>query len=54
EWLRPYENVSLLHYFPAPDIAKGIIDLSDVVVYASLIVIFLLVAIAIFRRRDVR
>ncbi|MBC7868596.1 ABC transporter permease subunit [Candidatus Saccharibacteria bacterium] len=54
EWLRPYENVSLLHYFPAPDIAKGTIDLNDVVVYASLIVIFLLVAIAIFRRRDVR
>ncbi len=53
-WLQPYENVSLLHYFPAPDIAKGTINLIDVVVYVSLIVMSLLMAIVTFRRRDVR
>lgn len=54
EWLKPYEKLSLLHYFPAPTIAKGTIDLSDVTVYVVIIVVCLSIAIVAFRRRDVR
>ncbi len=54
DWLQPYENASILHYFHAPDIAKGTIELGDVAVYGTMIIVFLLIAIASFRRRDVR
>jgi ABC-2 type transport system permease protein len=54
DWLHPYEKISLLHYFPATDISKGSIDLTDVAVYLSLIVIFLIIGSIGFRRRDIR
>lgn len=54
EWLQSYEVVSLLHYFPAADIAKTGIDLSDVVVFAVIIIVMLGMSIVLFRRRDVR
>jgi ABC-2 type transport system permease protein len=54
EWLQPYEVASLLHYFPATDIAKTGIALSDVVVFAVIIIATLGLSIILFRRRDVR
>ncbi len=54
DWLQPYENISLLHYFHAPDIARGVIDLWDVAVYICIIIVFLLIAFVLFRHRDVR
>jgi ABC-2 type transport system permease protein len=54
DWLQPYENASILHYFHAPDIAKGTINLGDVAVYGVIIVAFLFIAFVSFRHRDVR
>lgn len=53
DWLQPYENASLLHYFPATTIAKTQINLSDVLVYGAIIIVMLIIGIAFFRRRDV-
>ncbi|MDB5166928.1 MAG: transporter permease [Candidatus Saccharibacteria bacterium] len=54
DWLKDYEKFSFLHYFPAPDIAKGTIDPVNVVVYGAITIIFLVIAVLFFRRRDVR
>jgi ABC-type transport system involved in multi-copper enzyme maturation permease subunit len=54
EWLQPYEVASLLHYFPATDIAKTGISLSDVAVFVVIIIVTLGLSIVLFRRRDVR
>jgi ABC-2 type transport system permease protein len=54
EWLKPYEIVSIFHYFPAATIAKDTIDFDDVLVYLALIAIFLIIGVIGFRRRDVR
>lgn len=54
DWLVPYEKFSILHYFHAPDIAKGVINGNDVMIYGIIIVGFMIVAILAFRRRDVR
>lgn len=54
DWLEPYEVVSLLHYFPAVTIAKSEIALTDVAVYAAIIIVLLIVSTLLFRRRDVR
>lgn len=54
DWLQPYERLSLLHYFPAADIAKHGITLSDVLIYGAIIVISLVVALLGFSRRDIR
>jgi len=53
EWLQPYENASLFHYFPAVDIVKNGIRLSDIIVLASVIIVSVIVAVILFRRRDV-
>lgn len=53
-WLVPYEKFSILHYFPAPDIAKGTVDSMDIIVYVAITVIFLVFAFVLFRRRDLR
>lgn len=53
DWLQDFEKLSLLHYFPAVDIAKEGIELRDVVVLASLTLALLLVTYISFRRRDV-
>lgn len=53
-WLKPYEFLSLFHYFPATTIAKQGIAFSDVLVYVALIAVSLAVAIFFFRRRDVK
>jgi ABC-2 type transport system permease protein len=54
EWLRPYEHASIFHYFPAATIAKSEIAMSDVLVYAVIIIVFLAIGMLGFRRRDVR
>ncbi len=54
DWLVPYERFSLLHFFDAPDIAKGVIQSGDVLVYGSIIALFIVAAIVIFRRRDLK
>lgn len=53
EWLQPYEHASLLHYFPAATIAKSGIDLADVIVLTSVTLLFLLLGLVFFRRRDI-
>jgi ABC-2 type transport system permease protein len=53
DWLSDFEKFSLLHYFPAVEIAKGTTELADVAIFASVTIVLLLVAIIIFRRRDV-
>jgi ABC-2 type transport system permease protein len=53
-WLGDYEKFSLLHYFPAADIAKGTVDPLNIIVYSVIIVVFLVIAFVAFRRRDVR
>jgi len=53
DWLRDFEKFSLLHYFPAVDIIKNGIDIVDVVVFCSVIVVSLVAAVVIFRRRDI-
>lgn len=54
EWLQPYENFSLFHYFPATDIAKGNVDMFNIAVLFGLTVIAVVVGLIFFRRRDVR
>lgn len=54
DWLTPYENASLFHYFPAADIVKNGISLSDILVYLGVILISILLAIILFQRRDIR
>ena len=53
DWLSDYEKLSLLYYFPAIDIAKDTIQLVDALVYVGLTVLLLVIAFAVFRRRDV-
>lgn len=53
DWLEPYEKISLLYYFPAVDIAKGSFELINVAVLGGLTTILLLLAVVIFRRRDI-
>lgn len=54
DWLGDYEKFSLLHYFPAVDIVEYGIAKTNVVVLAGVCLVALLVAIVVFRRRDVR
>ena len=52
DWLVSYERFSILHFFHAPEIAKGTIVAGDVAIYVSIIVVFMIAAILTFRRRD--
>lgn len=54
DWLQPYEKISLLYYFQATDIAKTGLNGTDMAVYAGLTIGFLLLGIALFRRRDIK
>lgn len=54
DWLEPYDWLSIFHYFPAVDIAKGSIELNDVIVYGALIVLSLVAALIVFPRRDIK
>lgn len=54
DWLKDYEVASILHYFPAVDIAQNGLEMSDTFVYIAVILVSLLVAVIGFRKRDVR
>ena len=53
DWLSDFEKLSLLHYFPAVEIVKSGLQLSDVLVYTGLTAVLLVVGLVLFRRRDV-
>ena len=54
DWLKDYEKLSIFHYFPAIDVAKGTIRFENVVLYAVIIIVSLLVALFLFDRRDIK
>lgn len=54
DWLKPYEFMSLFHYFPAVDIANGDISLYNIIIFSGLIFLSVIFGILFFRRRDVR
>lgn len=54
EWLQDYEFLSIFHYYPAVDIARGNFDTNNVVVLSTIMLSVLIVALVFFRRRDVR
>ena len=54
DWLKDYEWLSFLHYFPAPDIARGTIEIGNILFYAVCIIVSLCVAFIFFRRRDIK
>lgn len=53
DWLEKFEKFSLLHYFPAVDVARGTINATNFIVLGSVTVIFLVAAWLVFRRRDI-
>jgi len=53
-WLKDYEWLSFLHYFPATDIAKGEMNWWNVVFYVALTVLSLMIVFIFFPRRDVK
>ena len=53
-WLKDYEWLSFLHYFPAPAIAKGTVEWGNVLFYLTLILVSLLIAFIFFPRRDIK
>ena len=53
DWLADYEWLSLIHYFPAVDVAKNGIEIINVAVLGGLTAVVLTVALVIFRSRDV-
>jgi ABC-2 type transport system permease protein len=53
DWLGDYEKLSLLHYFPAVEIVKEGIGMSDVIVLVTITIGLLAIAMVQFRRRDV-
>lgn len=54
DWLKDYEWLSFLHYFPATDIAKGTVEIGNILFYVCFIIVSLIVAIIFFRRRDIK
>jgi ABC-2 type transport system permease protein len=53
-WLKDYEWVSFLHYFPATAIAKGDINWWNIAVYVGVIAISLIITFIFFPRRDIK
>ena len=54
DWLKDYEWLSLFHYFPATDIAKGTIDWSNTIFYVVVLLVALFAAYLFFPRRDIK
>lgn len=54
EWLKDFAWLSLLHYFPAPEIARGTIEESNIFVFIGLIVATLIAVYIFFPRRDIK
>lgn len=53
-WLKDYDWISIFHYFPATDIAKGTVEWNNTLFYVCLLFISLFVAFLFFPRRDVK
>lgn len=54
DWLKDYEWLSFLHFFPAVDIAKGIIQWENTLFYVIVIAVSLLITWLAFPRRDIK
>ncbi len=54
DWLKDYEWLSIYHYFPATDIAKGTVDWNNAIFYLTLLAISLFLAFLLFPRRDIK
>ena len=53
DWLKDYEKLSLLYYFPAKDVVRDGIQWGDTAVLGIVTVVLLLGAVLVFRRRDI-
>lgn len=53
DWLQPAEKLSLFHYFPAVDVAKGTVEPKDILVYVAITLVALALALVFFPRRDI-
>jgi ABC-2 type transport system permease protein len=53
DWLEKFEPISLLHYFPAVDIANGSIELTDMLILICVTIVVLTASVIVFRRRDI-
>lgn len=54
DWMNDIAFISFFYYYPAVDIAKGTVQLENILVYVVLTLLSLLAAIIFFRSRDVR
>lgn len=54
EWLEKVESWSLIHYFPAVDVVNNGIALKNIAVLGGLTLALVVVAIILFRRRDIK
>lgn len=54
DWLKDYEWLSLIYYFPATDIVRDGISGINVLVLSAVTVILLIAALVVFRRRDIK
>lgn len=53
DWLREFEHLSLLYYFPALEVVTSGIDWFDVAILVSATLILLIISLLVFRRRDI-
>lgn len=53
DWLADREWLSLFHYFPAAEVARNGIELKNVAVLSGVVLVMLIAAYLLFRRRDV-
>lgn len=53
DWLKDYEVISVLHYFPAVDIAKSGLALTDIIILLAITIIPTIIAWLVFRQRDI-
>jgi len=54
DWLQDYEFLSFFHYFPAVDIANGIVEWQNAAFYGGVVVVSLIVALIFFPKRDIK
>jgi ABC-type transport system involved in multi-copper enzyme maturation permease subunit len=53
DWLEPFQTVSMLNYYDASDLLRSGLNYTHQMILMSLLLIFLLVGLLFFRRRDV-
>lgn len=53
DWLKDYEVISLLHYFPAAEIVRDGVKLENFIILASVTLLSLLIAWGMFHNRDI-